>query len=373
MVVTARSRFRRIGGYGVAPALLTRKNQWPDGGVSVWSRTFPGPLRTLGGVTIPPIPDNLPAVEPIRPPRLRPGDVIGLVSPASPPRSADTLERSVRYLESLGYRVKVGAHVLARHGFSAGTDDQRAEDLNGMFRDPAVQAIFALRGGNGCCRLLRRLDYRAAQRHPKIFVGYSDLTFLQLALWRRSRLVTFSGPMPAVEFWKAPDPWTEEHFWGLLTSRARRRTLPHPADQPPVVLHSGTADGRLLGGCFSLVMSLLATPYQPDFRGALLFLEDVREELHRLHRMLTHLDNARILQRLSGLVLGQFTQANPEPAEPHLGLPEIYQETLSEFAGPILANVAYGHIPRKLTLPQGILARLDTRHSRLQLLESAVV
>lgn len=311
-------------------------------------------------------------MEPVRPPRLRPGNVIGLLSPASPPQSPDRLEKSVRYLERLGYRVLVGEHVLSHHGFSAGTDAQRADDFNSMLRNPEVRAIFALRGGNGCCRLLRHLDYRAARRHPKIIVGYSDLTFLQLALWRRSRLVTFSGPMPAVEFWNHPDPWTEEQFWGLLTSRAARRTLPHPPDQPPIALRSGRAEGPLLGGCFSLVSSILATPYQPNFQGALLFLEDVREELHRIHRMLTQLDNAGILRRAGGVVLGQFTEATPEPAEPHFGLPEIYAETLSEFQGPILSQVAYGHIPRKLTIPQGVQARLDSRRLKLELLESPV-
>lgn len=311
-------------------------------------------------------------MEPVRPPRLRRGDVIGLVSPASPPQAPDRVEKSVRYLERLGYRVKLGAHILARHGFSAGTDDQRAADLNAMFQDPQVQAIFALRGGNGCCRLLRHLDYRAARRSPKILVGYSDLTFLQLALWRRSRLVTFSGPMPAVEFWSEPDPWTEEQFWGLLTSRAARRTLPHPAEQPPIALRAGKSEGRLLGGCFSLVMSILATPYQPDFQHAILFLEDVREELHRIHRMLTHLDHTGILGRLDGLVLGQFTEAAPASVEPPFGLPQIYRETLRDFSGPILAQVAYGHIPRKLTLPQGIRTRLNTRRMKLELLESPV-
>lgn len=309
---------------------------------------------------------------PVRPPRLRRGDVIGLVSPASPPRSMAQVEGSIRYLEGLGYRVKLGRHILDRHGFSAGNDVDRAADLDAMFADPQVKAIFALRGGNGCCRLLRRLDYRAARRHPKIFVGYSDLTFLQLALWRRSRLVTFSGPMPAVEFWKKPDPWTEEQFWGLLTSKARRRTLPSPPDQPPIPWRSGRAEGLLLGGCFSLVVSLFGTRFLPDFRGALLFLEDVREELHRIHRMLTQLDNAGLFRRLSGLLLGQFTEAGSEPAEPHADLTTIFAETLATFPGPILANLAYGHVPRKLTLPQGIRAALDVERRSVRLLESPV-
>lgn len=314
----------------------------------------------------------LAGVETVRPPRLRPGDLIGLVAPASPPDSDTRIQESVRYLERLGYRVALGEHVRKRHGFSAGTDEQRAADLNAMFRDTRVRAIFALRGGNGCCRLLRQLDYRAARRDPKIVVGYSDLTFLQLALWRRSRLVTFSGPMPAVEFWKDPDPWTEEQFWGLLTSRAATRTLPHPPGQPPTCLRPGRAEGPLLGGCFSLVMSLFGTPFLPSLRGALLFLEDVREERHRIHRMLTQIDNAGLFPRLAGMVLGQFTKAGPEPGEPNASLPELLAETLAAFPGPVLGGLAYGHIPRKLTLPQGVRARLDTRRGSLQLCESPV-
>lgn len=311
-------------------------------------------------------------MEPVFPQRLRPGDLIALVAPASPARSSQQIQQAVLYLEKLGYRVILGRHVEARHGFSAGTDEQRAEDLNAMFRHPEVRAIFALRGGNGCCRLLPRVDYRAARARPKILVGYSDITFLQLALWRRSGLVTFSGPMPAVEFWKSPDPFTEEAFWSMLTSAARQRRLPSPPDEAPQTLRRGRAEGRLLGGCFSLVMSTLATPYQPRFDGALLFLEDVREELHRIHRMLTHLDNAGILRRLAGLILGRFTEANPEPKEPHMSLPEIYAETLAEFSAPAIANLAYGHIPRKLTLPQGVRARLDATRGELTLLESPV-
>ncbi len=311
-------------------------------------------------------------MQPLRPPRLRRGDVIGLVAPASPPRNGTIVEQSVRYFERLGYRVETGRHLEAVHGFSAGTDDQRIEDLNGMLRNPRIRAVFALRGGNGCCRLLRRLDYNAVRRDPKILVGYSDLTFLQLALWRRAALITFSGPMPAVELWNHPDPFTEEALWGLLTSKARRRVLPFPPEQRGMALRRGAAEGRLLGGCFSLVTSLIGTPFLPDLRGAILFLEDVREELHRIHRMLTHLDNAGILGRLAGLVLGQFTRADPEPDEPHLPIAAIYEETLAGFAGPILCDVAYGHVRRKLTLPQGPRARLDADRRRLILLESPV-
>ena len=148
----------------------------------------------------------------LKPARLRRGDVIGLISPASAPLPAEKIEKGVRYLERLGYRVKPGEHVAAQRGYFAGTDAQRLSDLNTMLNDPQVRAIFAIRGGYGSPRLLPFVDYRAVRRQPKIFAGFSDLTALQLALFRRAGLVTFSGPLPGVEFWQKPDPYTEEHF-----------------------------------------------------------------------------------------------------------------------------------------------------------------
>ena len=143
------------------------------------------------------------------------------LSPASTPTPREKIQASVRYLEKLGYRVRVGEHASKAWGYLAGTDEERAEDLNAMIRDPEVKAIFALRGGYGTPRILPLIAYRALARRPKIISGFSDITALQLAIYRKCKLVTFSGPMPAVEFWKDPDPFTEENFWRLLT-RTRR-------------------------------------------------------------------------------------------------------------------------------------------------------
>src|SRR5881394_4667621 len=183
----------------------------------------------------------------VKPPRLRRGEVIGLISPASTPWPAEKIEKGARYLEGLGYRVKLGEHVAARHGYFAGTDAERLNDLNAMLNDPQVNAVFAVRGGYGSPRLLPFVDYQAVRRQPKIIVGFSDITALQLALFRRTGLVTFSGPLPGVEFWRKPDPYTEEHFWRLLTSSRRVGPLPNPAGQPLRRRISGRARGRLLG------------------------------------------------------------------------------------------------------------------------------
>jgi len=231
----------------------------------------------------------------VKPPRLRRGDVIGLIAPASPLKNAGRIEASVRYLERLGYRIQLGRHVTERHGYLAGTDAQRAADLNAMLGDPQVRAVFALRGGYGTPRLLPWVDYRAVRRQPKILVGYSDLTALQLALFRRTGLVTFSGPMLGADLRPSLDPYTEEHFWRLLTSRRTAGALSNPRNRPLIVRRPGRAEGRLLGGNLSLLVSSLGTSFSPDYRDALLVLEDVDEHLHRLDRMFTQLRNAGVL------------------------------------------------------------------------------
>jgi muramoyltetrapeptide carboxypeptidase len=309
----------------------------------------------------------------VKPPRLRPGDVIGLISPASAPSDPSRVQAGVRYLEGLGYRVRLGAHALARRGYLAGTDTERVADLNAMLNDVAVKAIFALRGGYGTPRLLPQVDYAAARRQPKIIVGHSDLTALQLALHRGAGLVTFSGPMVASDFGAARDPYTEEHFWRLLNSPATVGLMPNPSGQPVTPGPPGRVTGRLLGGNFSLLVSLLGTPFSPTYRGALLVLEDVNEHLHRLDRMFTQLRNAGVLSRVRGLVLGRFTHCTPhDPHEPHLTLEQILDDVLSWAGKPALSGWQYGHVPQKLTIPLGLRARLDADRGAVEVLEAAV-
>ncbi|HKS36894.1 MAG TPA: LD-carboxypeptidase [Verrucomicrobiae bacterium] len=310
----------------------------------------------------------------LKPPRLRRGDVIGLIAPASAPSDSRKVELAVRYLEKLGYRVQVGEHVGARHGYFAGNDEQRIADLNAMLNDAKVKAIFAVRGGYGTPRLLPFVDYSAVRRQPKIIVGYSDLTALQLALFRKTGLITFSGPMAAVELWRNPDSYTEEHFWRMLTSPRKVGALPNPPGHPIVLRQPGRAEGRLLGGNLSLLVANLGTPFSPDYRGALLVLEDVGEQFHRLDRMFTQLRNAGVLAQISGLLLGHFTDCAPnKPKDPHLSLKQIFGEVLSWLEVPAVERFQYGHIPRKLTIPFGVCVRLDADRGKVEGLESAVV
>jgi muramoyltetrapeptide carboxypeptidase len=309
----------------------------------------------------------------LKPLRLRPGDLIGIVSPASTPSAQEKVDKGIRYLESLGYRVKVGRHVMAQYGYLAGTDDERAADLNDMLRDPTVRAVFSLRGGYGTPRILDLIDYKAARRDPKILVGYSDISGLQLAFLRKAGLVTFSGPMVAVEMWDAIDPFTEESFWRVITSAARVGNLQNPVDEPVVAHNKGRTSGILVGGNFSLLASLMGTPYLPDLRRAILVLEDVDEAPHRVDRMFAQLRHAGILKNIAGLVLGKFTDCVPsDPSKPHLTIEQVLQEAVNAVDCPVLTNLQYGHIARKLTIPFGVRATLDTRTGSLRVSEGAV-
>ena len=310
----------------------------------------------------------------IKPPRLRKGDLIGLVAPATSPLSSERIEKGVRYLEQLGYRVRVGKHVLETDGYLAGKDEHRAEDLNDMMRDKNVKAIIAIRGGYGTPRILPLLDYRAARDNPKVIVGYSDITALQLALFRKTGLVTFSGPMSGVEMWNSIDPYTEENFWPVVTSKTKIGILQNPDDEPTEVLREGKSEGRLLGGNFSLVSSMMGTPYLPGLRKSILILEDVDEAPHRIDRMFAQLRNANILKNLSGLLLAKFTDCKPsDPSKPHRTVDQILKEVAGRMNRPVIGNVQYGHIDKKLTIPIGLRTRIDTHKNRIEILESGVL
>lgn len=308
----------------------------------------------------------------VRPRPLEAGQTIGLICPAGAPLPVERIDIGARNLEARGYRVRLGGHVRARHGTFAGTDAERVDDLNRFLRDPEVRMLMAVRGGYGCGRLLEGVDFEAARRDPKWVVGYSDLTALQMGLLAKSGLVTVSGPMAGVEFRGAPDAFTDSHFWSLVQGGEEGRNLGNPEGEPWIPVRGGCAEGPLIGGCFSLVMSLFGTPYLPVLDGAILVLEDIHEHLHRLDRMLVQLRLAGVLDRIAGLVLGQFTDCGPaEPGKPALALREILGEVLAGTTVPCVRGYAYGHEARKRSLPWGVRARLDVDSGIFRLVEDA--
>jgi muramoyltetrapeptide carboxypeptidase len=309
----------------------------------------------------------------LKPPRLRPGDLIGVVVPASPMKH-DRLENGIRYLENLGYRVKLGKHVHKETGYLAGRDAERADDINQMFRDPKVKAIFCARGGYGTPRLLSRLDYRAIKANPKIFVGYSDITAIQLAMRRHAGLATFSGPMVASEMAKGINPFTEENFWRILTYPEPFGDLARPAEERYHAISHGRASGPLLGGCLSLIASLIGSPHFPGVNRSIFFVEEIGEAPYRIDRFLTQMREAGIFKRISGFVLGQMTDCVPTDDEPSQTIDDLMRDFIKPLKIPALAGLDYGHVDVKYTLPLGVRAELSVGRNkqRLRIVESAV-
>ena len=297
---------------------------------------------------------------------------IGIVSPASPQRDIKRLERGVRYLESLGHTVVLGKHVLARSGeYLAGTDEDRCADLESMFADKRIDAVFCARGGYGSARLLDRLDYALIRRNPKILVGFSDITSLQMALLRKTGLVTFSGALPSVDMADGFAPESEEWFWRALTSKRPLGPIQQP--WPTGVVQRGSAEGPLIGGNLSVFVTLLGTPYEPPTKGSILLLEDIGEETYSIDRMLNHLRQANVLGALNGMITGEWSQASRRKGStPHREVREVIAEAAEHINGPVLSDMMYGHEPLKLTVPFGVRVRLSSRGSGLRFLEPAL-
>jgi muramoyltetrapeptide carboxypeptidase len=309
----------------------------------------------------------------LKPNALKKGDVIGIVSPASPPSSTEKIFKGAEYLERLGYRVKIGRNTEKIYGYLAGTDRERASDINEMFADKEVKAIIAVRGGYGTPRLLPLLNYPMIKRNPKILVGYSDLTALQLAIYRKTGLLTFSGPMAGVEMFKGIDPFTEEHFWRCVTSTKKLGVFSNPDDRPLTPLSLGKASGVLLGGNLSLVAAIAGSPYLPSFKDSLLFIEEIEEETYRFDRLMSQLRLIGAFRDAKGIIIGELTDVKTgDMTKPFLSVEQVLNDHLTELHKPIVTGLVYGHVPRKLTLPIGIRATLDTKKGQLIAAESAV-
>ena len=313
------------------------------------------------------------AMKIITPPALHKGDTIGIIAPASPPSSIEKITKGAEYFERLGYRIRMGKNVEKIYGYLAGTDAERADDINDMFADNAIKAIVAVRGGYGTPRILPQIDYGLIKRNPKILVGYSDLTGLQLAIFKKTGLVTFSGPMSGVEMFKGIDPFTEEHFWQMITSTKAHGALRNPDDRSFRTICKGKATGRLLGGNLSLITSVLGTEYSPSYENSILFIEEIDEETYRFDRMMNHLRLAGVFSEAHGIVVGELTDVKAsDTTKPTLTVDHLLHHYLGSLSKPVLEGMVYGHIPRKLTIPIGIRASVDANERHVSFLEPAV-
>jgi muramoyltetrapeptide carboxypeptidase len=272
----------------------------------------------------------------------------------------------------------LGKNAYRRHGYMAGTDDERLADLNTALQDSSIDAIWCIRGGYGSIRLLDQVDYAAMARRPKALIGFSDATALLNAVTRLSGVVTFHGPVARAGM----SDFSRRHFQAVLTSTVapgRLGRLPPPSnvlvprENRIATLCPGVAEGELAGGNLTLLQCLIGTPYFPELAGAILFLEDVGEDLYRVDRMLAHLRLIGALRRLAGVLVGRFTDLERSGGDGALGFDEVLAGYFEPLGIPVAYGFPVGHIDAQWTLPLGVRARLDAGAGEVELLEPAVV
>lgn len=296
------------------------------------------------------------------------GAVIGIVAPASWAKDAK-LGRGLRWLKQSGFKTKLFLSPRQKYGYLSGPDDVRARLFNRAFADKTVETVVCARGGYGSLRILDKIDYGLIRKNPKIFVGFSDITALQLAIYKKTGLCTFHGPM-AADF---GTPYNRRHLMQILSSKKPFGPVRFPKGRRPKFLRPGKASGPLLGGNLSLVAKLCGTPYFPSFRDALLFLEDINEAPHRIDGYFAQLRLAGVFDQIAGLILAEFTKAEAPKNGPFtLPLSTIFREYFGRAPYPVALNFPFGHSRDKFTLPLGIRATLDSRKQNLILQEAGI-
>ena len=338
-------------------------------------------LATIGALAVamasPPL--GASAAMPSRrlPPRLKRGDKVGLAAPAAFVADRFGLEELDHVITAMGLKPVHGEHVLERNGYLAGDDRARASDLNRMFADPEIRAIFAVRGGWGVQRMLPYVDWEIVRANPKLVIGYSDITALHLAIAKQAGFTTIHGPNASASW--PQDVW--EAFRAIAFD-ASTQTYNMP-EMPEAMLGmrgprartfgKGKARGRLLGGNLTVLASLVGTPWLPDFTGRLLFLEDIGEAEYRIDRMLTQIGQAGILDACEGVVFGECTRcSNPDGGLGNFTLYEVLDHHLGRLGKPAFQGPRFGHISDNFPLPVGTMAEIDANAGTIRLLEAAV-
>lgn len=312
-----------------------------------------------------------------KPPRLRAGDRVAIVAPAGFYWDQQDFQLVTEAITAMGLVPVPQPHWKDRFGYLAGTDKDRAADLNAAFADPGIRAVFALRGGWGSQRLLPLLDWKSIAANPKLLVGFSDITALHLAIQARAGFPTIHGPT-------AGSSWSK-YSYAAFRDLAFDGKLPvlqnEPGTQDRLVqrqgrtqtLRPGKASGKLIGGNLTVLTSLAGTPWLPDFSGAILFLEDTDEAPYRIDRMLTQIGQAGILRRVAGVVFGQCTNCRPSDGSTSLfTLDEVLRQHLGALGVPVYTGAMFGHIDNQFSLPVGCRADIDADAGTIRLLEAPV-
>ncbi len=306
--------------------------------------------------------------------KLKFGDTLGFIAPSGAVRTEGAIERAVEETLRMGFKVKLGESAGQKYGYLSGSDEVRARDINNMFADDEVDAIVCLRGGYGAMRILDKLDYDLIAKHPKIFMGFSDITALHIALLNKCDLATFHGPMAAANWAGKPlDDFSRESMYRALMNAEPVRELVNPPGYPKQTVNPGQAEGQLVGGNLMLIASSLGTPWEIDTKGRIIFIEEIGERTYCVDRMLTQLRLAGKFDDCAGVVFGDFADCPIEYPEFGLSLEEIIRDVVAPCGKPIFTGLRCGHCSPKLTLPFGVKCRMDADNCTLTVLESAVI
>lgn len=304
----------------------------------------------------------------IRPKPLQKGDKVAIIAPASP-SDKNLIDKCIASLNELGLKVVIGESCLSEHGFLSGTDDIRANDINCMFADKNIKGIFALRGGYGCARLLDLIDFKLIKKNPKIFIGYSDITALHIAINQKSKLITYHGPMISTELIKGLDEYSAEYYKKFIFEHEKIEDLLNPEGNSLEIINNGIASGELIGGNLSLICSSLGTKYEINTKNKILFLEEVDEVPYKVDRMLTHLKQSGKLKEANGIILGAFTNCIAPNNKKSLSLQEVFNDIILPLKKPTISNLACGHCLPTLTLPLGEKVLLDANNKKIKILK----
>lgn len=308
---------------------------------------------------------------------LKKGDTLGIITPSSALADEEAIQKTKEVFETLGFKVKEAQNIRARYGDLAGTDDQRIADIHAMFSDPEVKGIVCIRGGTGASRLLDRLDYNLIANNPKVLLGYSDVTALLLAFYTKAGLIGFHGAV-GTSTWtnKLAIAFGEQFFDNKL------QQYQNPTDKGDNLimydnriqtLHEGVAEGRLIGGNLTLIAGLCGSDFLPDFKDAILFVEEVEEGIERVDRMFCQLKNAGILSRIKGFIFGHCTDCKPSGGYGSLSLQNVLADYIKPLGIPAYSGARIGHISNQFILPVGARVRMDAQKGTIQLLEQALV
>lgn len=300
----------------------------------------------------------------IKPKRLNINSTIGIIAPASPVFDSYSIEKGVEILKSLGYKVVLGESCYLKYGYLAGNDEARAKDVNKFFERRDIDAVICIRGGYGSMRILDLIDYGIISKHPKIFVGYSDITAVHFAINRYCKLVTFHGPMAASDI-SDNDELSIKSLINCLAGKIKNESYKLDA------INEGNISGRIIGGNLSLVCSLMGTKYEVNFKDKILFIEDIGEEPYRIDRMLQQLKLSGVLNKLKGVVLGQFTDCEAKEPDKSLSIDEVIKSFFAGINIPVYYNFPVGHDKSKITVPIG--TKIKIQNNTLCFMEEGVI